>query len=258
MRRTFKREVGEITGVAVLVFSDVHADAEALSRVVALREKPGFTRIFGRVDTVVNLGDLLGRGYAPVETLSLVEHLAEEVTFVSLLGNHDHACIHGIPVSGSDARSEAAHRRLVGSPLLAALSHLPVEAVLDATLFVHGGPLRVGDGLTERPFWQRLSRVPGPDYAGYRYTPQMAFAELERRGLSHLCCGHQHAPLCCQKRDGRVVSVPLNLEPLPGLPLIGTCIDLSVPSIMRLGACTGQNPEFAVTDFRRFWYLRLW
>ncbi|WP_235809620.1 metallophosphoesterase family protein [Methanofollis ethanolicus] len=249
--------MAEINSVAVLVFSDVHADAEALSRVLALREEPAFTRLFGRVDTVVNLGDLLGRGYAPVETLRLVERLAGDVTLVSLLGNHDHACIHGISVSGSDARSEAAHRRLNGSPHLDALSRLPVEAVLDATLFVHGGPLRLGDVLTEQPFWQRLSRVPGPSYAGYHYTPQMAFAELERRGLSHLCCGHQHVPLCCQKKDGRIVSVPLKPETLSGLPVAGARIDLSVPTITRLGACTGENPEFAVTDFLRFWYLRL-
>lgn len=257
MRRTFKREGEEIIGVTVLVFSDVHADAEALSRVADLREDPIFIRRFGRIDTLVNLGDLLGRGYAPVETLGLVERLAGETTLVSVIGNHDHACIHNIPVSGSDARSEAEHRRLIRSPLIADLSRFPVEAVLDATLFVHGGPLRIGNELTEQPFWQRLSRVPGPSFAGYQYTPQMAFAELERRGLSHLCCGHQHVPLCCQKRSGRIVSVPVRPEPIPGLPVSGTCIGLSVPSILRVGACTGQNPEFAVTDFRRFWYLRL-
>jgi hypothetical protein len=85
----------------------------------------------------------------------------------------------------------------------------------------------------------------------------MAFAELERRGLSHLCCGHQHVPLCCQRRGDRIVSVPVRPEPLHGLPVSGACIELSVPSILRVGACSGQNPEFAVTDFRRFWYLRL-
>ncbi|QYZ79884.1 metallophosphatase family protein [Methanofollis formosanus] len=244
--------------MATLIFSDVHADAPTLLSVLALLKNPAFHAYFGEIDRAVNLGDLLGRGYTPAETLEAVEQFGQEVPLVSLIGNHDHAFLHGIPVSGSDAASMAAHRALEGSPLLEVIRDLPEEAVLEAMLFVHGGPLRLGDALTDRSFWQRLAARPGPSFAGYHYTPEMAFAELERRGLSHLCCGHQHTPLCYQKRGGAIVPRPLTFEPVPGLPLRGTAVDLDAPSILRVGACRGVHPEFAVTDFVRFWFLQRW
>lgn len=242
--------------MTTLIFSDVHADAPALMRVLALVKDPAFRAYFGEVSGAVNLGDLLGRGYAPMDTLRAVRHLKEEMPVVSVIGNHDHAFLHDILVSGSDAASLAAHRALAGSPLLEVVSALPEEAVLDATLFVHGGPIRRGDALIDRPFWQRLSHRPGPSFAGYHYTPEMAFAELKRRGLSHLCCGHQHTLLCCQKRKGEVVPSPLPLGPIPGLSLMGAPVELDAPSILRVGACRGARPEFAVTDFVRFWFLQ--
>ncbi|QSZ67915.1 metallophosphatase family protein [Methanofollis aquaemaris] len=244
--------------MATLIFSDVHADAPALLSVHALLKDPAFHAYFGEIDRAVNLGDLLGRGYAPVETLAAVQQFGQEMPLLSVVGNHDHAFLHGIPVSGSDAASLAAHRALEGSLLLEVVRNLPEEAVLDATLFVHGGPLRAGDALTDRPFWQRLSARAGPSCAGYHYTPGMAFAELERRGLSHLCCGHQHTPLCCQKRGEEIVPHPLILKPIPGLPLGGATVALDAPSILRVGACCGAHPEFAVTDFFRFWFLQRW
>lgn len=242
--------------MATLIFSDVHADASALLKVRALAKDPAFRSYYGEVRTAVNLGDLLGRGYAPMDTLNAMQHLRQAMPVVSILGNHDHAFLHDIPVSGSDAASLAAHRALKGSPLLEEIRDLPEEEVLDATLFVHGGPLHLGDALTDRSFWQRLSNRQGHSFAGYHYTPEMAFAELERRGLSHLCCGHQHTPLCCQKHEDGIIPRPLTFTPVPDLPLKDARVELDAPSILRVGACRGAHPEFAVTDFVRFWFLQ--
>ncbi|MBP2144629.1 hypothetical protein J2129_000083 [Methanofollis sp. W23] len=244
--------------MATLIFSDVHADAPALLKMIALVKDPAFQSYFGEVEGAVNLGDLLGRGYAPMDTLRGVRDLRQEMPVVSILGNHDHAFLHDIPVSGSDVASLAAHRALEGSPLLEEVRDLPEEWVLDATLFVHGGPIRPGNALTDRPFWQRLSHRPGPSFSGYHYTPEMAFAELERRGLSHLCCGHQHVPLCCQRHKEEVVPRPLTFTPMPAFPLRGALVELDAPTILRVGACRGAHPEFAVTDFVRFWFLQVW
>jgi len=242
--------------VAAVIFSDVHADARALSRVVALLKDRQFLGYFGTIECIVSLGDLLGRGYAPAETLAAMERLKTEYQVISLLGNHDHACLHGIPVSGSDQASLEAHASLAGSPLLGGIADLPVEAVIDRTLFVHGGPLRLGDALTDQPFWQRLSERPGPSLSGYHYTPEMAFAELERRGLRHLCCGHQHTPICCLLEGKKVLNRRIRYEGGEGLPASDT-VALDRPAILRVGACMGPHPEFAVTDFERFSFLRL-
>jgi len=242
--------------VAVVVFSDVHADARALARVVALLKDRQFIGRFGNIECIVSLGDLLGRGCAPAETLAAMERLKKEYRVISILGNHDHAFVHGIPVSGSDDASMKAHASLAGSPLLDGIASLPVEAVIDRTLFVHGGPLSIGDALTDQPFWQRLAERPGPSFSGYHYTPEMAFAELERRGLRHLCCGHQHTPLCCLQDGKTVLNRQIRYETTGGLPDCDT-VTLDRPAILRVGACTGSHPEFAVTDFERFSYLRL-
>lgn len=240
--------------MTVVVLSDVHADARALERVIALLKDRQFVGRFGEIECIVNLGDLLGRGYEPFETLAAMERLKTEYRVVSLLGNHDHALVHRIPVSGSDAESTRAHAALRGSPLLDGIAGLPAEAAVDRTLFVHGGPLRIGDALTDRPFWQRLGEHPGPSPSGYHYTPEMAFAELERRGLRHLCCGHQHTPLCCLKEGRRVVRRQIRYE---GRVPASDTVDLDSPAILRVGACMGPHPEFALTDFERFSFLRL-
>ncbi|MDK2975453.1 MAG: hypothetical protein PWP08_1824 [Methanofollis sp.] len=242
--------------MATVVFSDVHADARALSRVAAHLKNRRFAEYFGNIDCIVSLGDLLGRGYAPVETLAAMDRLKKEYQVISLLGNHDHAFVHGISVSGSDAASIRAHAPLEGSPLLDEIAGLPVETVIGRTLFVHGGPLSLGDALTDQPFWQRLSQRPGPSLSGYHYTPEMAFAELERRHVRHLCCGHQHVPLCCLLNGKKVANRQIRYESAGGLPDCDTVI-LDRPAILRVGACSGPHPEFAVTDFERFSFLRL-
>lgn len=243
--------------MAVIVFSDVHADARALNRVAALLKDRQFTGYYGEVECIVSLGDLLGRGYTPVETLAAMDRLKKEYRLISLIGNHDHALAHGIEVSGSDAASACAHAPLADSPRLSEIADLPTEAVLDRMLFVHGGPLVIEGGtLTDRPFWQRLSHRSGPSLSGYHYTAEMAFAELERRGLRHLCCGHQHTPVCCIQHGKTVMHRRIRYEPAGGLPASDTVV-LDRPAILRVGACSGPNPEFAVTDFRRFTFLRL-
>ncbi|TAJ44241.1 metallophosphoesterase family protein [Methanofollis fontis] len=245
--------------MAVCVLSDIHADAEALSRVIALLCDRRFCEVFGGIDGVVCLGDILGRGHQPEETLQRMQALSEQLPVTFLLGNHDDAYLRHIPVSGGDRRSGEAHEGIRESPLLSMIRGMKQETVIDSMLFVHGGPLRLGGGLTEQPFWQRLSTRPGPSFSGYHYTAEMAFEELDRRGLSHLCIGHQHTPICCRKDGGIIKRVGLDFIPLTGRGIAGecACIDLNDPTIIRVGACMGNHPEIGITDFRRFFLLRL-
>jgi len=246
--------------MGTVIFSDVHADADALGLLAGFIRNPSFQTRFGPVDTLVNLGDLLHRGNCPQKTLELVHDLAGEFRLVSVIGNHDHAFLNGIPVSGSDDTSTFRHEQLRGSPLLDIFSAMPMEWVDKDLLFVHGGPLDLGTQTLRLKCWQRLSHSAGDSFTGYHYTAQMAFEALFKRGLSYMVCGHQHTHICCRKsKDGikehviRFVS-----EKDAGLGEIEVArIPLDMPSLFRLGGCQGDLPEFAYIDDISFTYIRV-
>ncbi len=128
-------------------------------------------------------------------------------------------------------------------------------------LFVHGGPMDLGGSTLRLKCWQRLGREAGDSFAGYYYTPGMAFSVLEERGLKHLCCGHQHTSLCCKKHPKGIQICNLDYVPVDGTagssPLEVAQVSLDLPAILRVGACSGRNPEFAFTDFTTFSFLRI-
>jgi len=248
--------------MGTLIFSDIHADAGAVAALRDCIRQPIFAQRIGTIDLVVNLGDILHRGDHPKEALEAVHALSREYRLVSVMGNHDHAFLHGLSVSGSDAASLHRHEQIRGSPLLSIFDGMPMEWVNENMLFVHGGPLDLGTATLRLKCWQRLGRVSGDSFAGYYYTPEMAFSVLGNRGLMHLCCGHQHTSLCCQQLPGGIQ--PCQLEFLPvGAQRPGACVmqearvTLDVPTLLRVGACTGENPEFAYTDYRAFSFLRI-
>jgi hypothetical protein len=249
--------------MGVVIFSDVHADPLALRSLALCIQTPVFRQSFGNVDLMVNLGDLLHRGYFPQKTLEIIRILSQQYHLVSVLGNHDHAFLNRLPVSGSDVASTYLHEQLWGSPLLSLFDTVPMEWSDNGMLFVHGGPLEIGDQTLRLKFWQRLSSTPGDSVSGYNYTAAMAFDALAKRGLSHMCFGHQHHNLCCQKMPGGIVRKPIDFEPVAskradGEYLIETArILLDVPSLLRVGGCNGANPEFAYTDFSTFSFIRI-
>jgi len=250
------------TGMGAVIFSDVHADAVAIGALAACIRSPSFSRLFGPVDVLVNLGDLLHRGDRPQETLEKIQSLGKEYRLVSVLGNHDHAYLHGLLVSGSDAASTYRHEQLRNSPLLSMFNSMPMEWVDSQMLFVHGGPLELGEQTLRLKCWQRLSHESGDFFTGYHYTAPMAFDALGKRGLTHMCCGHQHQNICCRKTSEGIVQQRLEFTPLTdtageGLHLEVARVRLDVPTILRLGGCHGIIPEFAYTDFSTFSFLRI-
>ena len=248
--------------MGTVVFSDVHADADALGMISDLLRDNAFARRFGPVDTLVNLGDLLHRGNCPEPTLELIRDLSKEYRLISVLGNHDHAYLNGVPVSGSDEISTRRHEKLRGSPLLEIFSGMPMEWVDRGMLFVHGGPLDLGTQTLRLKCWQRLSHTAGDSFTGYHYTAQMAFEALERRGLSFLVCGHQHTHICCRKttsgiNEHRIRYVPEKEPLLSGCAMESARILLDMPTLFRIGGCHGDEPEFGYLDSTSFTYIRL-
>ena len=249
--------------MGAVIFTDVHADAGALAAMRACIGDPHFKKAFGRIDLLVNLGDLLHRGDRPQETLGQISDLSRKYRLVSILGNHDHAFLNGLSVSGSDAASLYRHEQLRGSPLLSIFDGMPMEWSTDGMLFVHGGPMELGTSTLRLRCWQRLGLEAGDTFAGYYYTPEMAFSVLAGRGLRHLCCGHQHTSLCCRKFGDEIRRHPLDFEPVACGPenrsfaCEAVKVPLDVPAILRVGACFGSVPEFAYTDFTAFHFIRI-
>lgn len=247
--------------MGAVLFSDVHADAEALGKLARCIRSAAFTHAFGPVDCLVNLGDLLHRGYEPRQTLEIFRDLTLKYRVISLIGNHDHAFLNRLSVSGSDERSTRAHETLRNSPLLEVFNGMAESWQHNGILFVHGGPLDLGDSWLEQKYWQRLSRTSGYSPSGYHYTPEMAFAYLGQNGLHSLCCGHQHQRTCCRKTENGIREVPTEPRKMdtwdgPGKLAVAE-IPLDLPTIIRIGACRGDCPEFAYTDFSRVAIIEL-
>ena len=249
--------------MGVLIFSDVHADPFALRALAVCIRTPLFRQTFGNVDLMVNLGDLLHRGYLPQETLEIIRTLSQEYRLVSILGNHDHAFLNRLPVSGSDLASIYRHEQLRGSPLLSLFDKMPMAWSDNGMMFVHGGPLEIGDQTLRLKCWQRLSNTPGESVTGYNYTAAMAFDALAEKRLTHMCFGHQHQNICCQKMPGGIVRKSIDFEPVASKRadeeylVEASRVLLDVPSLLRVGGCNGAEPEFAYTDFSTFSFIRI-
>ena len=249
--------------MAAIIFSDVHADSHAIRALAACIKTPLFRTVFGPVDFLVNLGDLVHRGDRPQETLEMIHVLAQEYHLVSVLGNHDHAFLNRLLVSGSDPASTYRHELIRGSPLLSIFENMPMEWSGHGMLCVHGGPLDLGNQTLRLKCWQRLSHEPGDSFAGYHYTASMAFEALAGRGLAHMCCGHQHHNICCRKTEEGIVRKNIDFKPLPpgrqenAFRIEMATVALDVPTLLRVGGCHGDYPEFAYTDFSTFTFIRL-
>ena len=249
--------------MGAVIFSDVHADAEAIAALLTCIRKPSFLETFGPIDRVINLGDILHRGDHPKEALENIHTLSGEYKLISVMGNHDHAFLHGHLVSGSDAVSMYRHEQLRDSPLLSIFERMPMEWSDNGMLFVHGGPMELGPQTLRLKCWQRLSHRPGDSFTGYHYTAGMAFDALQARGLTHMCCGHQHTHCCCRKTPQGIVQHPIEFVPLlqknscDHLKLEVARIPLDLPTLNRVGSCHGSEPEFAYTDYSTFSHIRI-
>jgi predicted phosphodiesterase len=249
--------------MGVVIFTDVHADSIAISALASCIHTSLFRQSFGKVDLMVNLGDLIQRGDRPQETLEMIHTLSQEYRFVSVLGNHDHAFLNRLLVSGSDPASMYRYEQMRGSPLLSLFDTMPMEWSDRGMLFVHGGPLDPGNQMLRLKCWQRLSSKSGDSFTGYNYTAAMAFEALAARGLTHMCCGHQHKNICCRKTPDGIVRHPVEFAPIIAknrdeeYRIEAASIPLDVPTLLRVGGCHGDEPEFAYTDFYTFSFIRI-
>jgi len=163
-------EVCLFTKIAVL--SDIHANLEALERVLA--GLPSW-------DELYCLGDLVGYGPEPN---AVVEKLRELRPTVILAGNHDHAVVTGDSSGFVDYAAKAiewTRKELNRENLdyLAALKPFAVRTVEEETLALfHGSP-----------------RNPLNEYVFPGTPPGVLKSLLKLSGASLLLLGHTHVPM---------------------------------------------------------------
>src|SRR5688572_17882072 len=153
------------------VFSDIHANLEALSAVLEAYRKES-------IDVYYCLGDTVGYGGSPNECADLVR----DVSKVTILGNHDAA------VSGRMDYSyyyEAArhaldvHAAMISPDNMAWLKALPYQHKLDEVdvLLCHGSPVRL----------EEFDYIFAPEQARECLPMWDEMAQLTLIGHSHLC-----------------------------------------------------------------------
>lgn len=163
------------------IFSDLHANLDALDRALADAAECG-------VQTVVCLGDVVGYGPLPKETLERIRSVAAVV----LAGNHDDA------VSGRlDAKNfidlagdaVARHRDALSHDDLAWLKSLPHTAEIEGARLAHGD-------LTD------------PSSFNYIDSEDAARANFESTDANLLFVGHTHVPgIHLTGQSGKVYSL---------------------------------------------------
>ena len=153
------------------IFSDVHANIEALSAVVEAlrRESP---------DVMYCLGDVVGYGASPNECSDLVRRVAK----VTILGNHDAAVAGRMDYSyyyEAARRALDLHASLLTAENLAWLRVLPYKHVVGDTgvHLCHGSPVRI----------EEFDYIFAPEQARECLSIYPELGHLTLIGHSHLC-----------------------------------------------------------------------
>lgn len=204
-----------------LVFSDIHADIDALNTILEVVSSDEFIKKYGSFDRIINLGDLLERGNAPKQVLARLELLQKNYPIISVMGNHDEAFLYKRRVSGSSIESWAAHQELKEDDLSFFEQNndntFGKQQFIDTKnklYCIHGGPLDPKKITPKNTYdeerwlyqksWQRLSAEEFEffSYSGYHYKASSAFDE----GKNHLdnfviLCGHQHEEAVIVQND---------------------------------------------------------
>lgn len=176
--------------MTVALLSDVHANLVALEAV--LRDLPA-------VDAIWVMGDTVGYGPDPVDTLALLR--ARHATLVA--GNHDRAVAtgEGLELFNPAARAAAQrHRSWLSSADRDALASLPVTLdPADGYAICHGSP--------RDPLWE------------YVFDARTATFAMARLAAARCCVGHTHVPAMFRIGEGRMMINPGSVgQPRDGDP----------------------------------------
>jgi predicted phosphodiesterase len=156
-----------------LVLSDIHANLEALQAVLAAA---------GPFDVLWNLGDVVGYGASPNETVTLMRERAQ----FNVRGNHDRVCCGGStlgfnPVARAAANWTREELTADNREWLSAVPKGPIDLTEPSGVtLAHGSPLNEDTYiLTMRDAWAPLQQMASPlTFIGHTHL-QGGFVQLE-------------------------------------------------------------------------------
>jgi len=153
------------------IFSDVHANLEAMSAVVEAYQHEN-------IDVYYCLGDVVGYGANPNECANIVRELAE----VTILGNHDAAVAGRMDYSYYyEAARQAldAHANTLTKKNMEWLKSLPYKRMLEeaGVLLCHGSPVRL----------EEFEYIFAPEQARECLPILDSLGDITVIGHSHLC-----------------------------------------------------------------------
>ncbi len=195
-----------------LVFSDIHADIDALDTILEISSSKEFTKKYGSFSRVINLGDLLERGAYPKLVLTKMKSLEKNYKLFSVMGNHDEGFLYKRKVSGSSFESLDAHELLDKDDLSffkenrdGTFGRQEFIDIKNGLFCVHGGPLDPkkitphdtgsDESWLYQRTWQRLTEEDFEFFSnsGYHYMASSAFQEVKKKVRDHIIfAGHQH------------------------------------------------------------------
>ena len=153
------------------IFSDVHANYEALSAVLEAYKKE-------RIDVFYCLGDTVGYGGSPNECVDIIRRLAR----LTILGNHDAAVAGRMDYSYYYEAARHAldtHAAMLSPENMAWLKQLPYREKLDefGVDLCHGSPVRI----------EEFEYIFAPEQARECLPILDELGQLTLIGHSHLC-----------------------------------------------------------------------
>ena len=215
-----------------LVFSDIHADINALDLIIDTVSSIEFVKKYGSFSRIINLGDLLERGIYPKEVISKLKSLEKNYPIFSVMGNHDEGFLSGKKVSTSSFESIDAHQRLGDEDLSffkqnddGTFGNQEYIDTKNGLFCVHGGPLdpkkitpknAESEAWLYQRNWQRLTDEGFEffSYHGYHYTASSAFGEAGKHVDNHIIlCGHQHMETAITHKGNKIQEIYSKLKP---------------------------------------------
>lgn len=215
-----------------LVFSDIHADIDALDLIIDTVSSNEFVKKYGSFSRIINLGDLLERGIYPKQVILKLQSLQKNYPIFSVIGNHDEGFLSGKKVSASSFESMDAHEKLTDEDRSffkqnndGTFGNLEYVDTKNGLFCVHGGPLDPkkitpknadSEAWLYQRNWQRLTDEGFEffHYHGYHYKASSAFNEVEKHVNNHIIlCGHQHMEAAITNRGGKIHEIYSKIKP---------------------------------------------